>query len=150
MQMLYLVAAMTMSIGVGMFAGPDIQRANLATAGENRAVAFQEQAQIYARSVRRDIRMNPSAYRANPNSPVQISDEALDRAEFGGYQMSGRFRVALLADGSIVPQLTSSALNGPNGLGDESNVVAELVLNPRGKNKVGTIDLAKAGVRISR
>lgn len=148
MQFFYLVTAMTLSIGVNMFAGANMQNETAAKVSENRAVAFEEQAKIYARAVRRDVRLNPSSYRANRGGPVGISNSAHNRAEFGGYQMAGRFQVSLAPNGDIITQLTDAALNGPNGLGQTGDIVAETVLDPV-RQGVGGLNLSSVGVRVS-
>lgn len=149
MHFFYIIVALTLSIGFGTFTAYDSQRMIVQKSEQNRAVAFQEQAQVFARSVRRQVALSPSAYRGvSGRGSITLSDQQLGQAEFGGYKMQGRFRYILESSGRVVVQLTDDALSGPNAItGKYGDTIQALVAAPpEGGGTVGSLDLKQLGV----
>ena len=147
MQFFYIITAMVLSIGVSMFAGFNMQAETTAKINENRADTYEEQAQIYARSMRRQIQVDPTAYTVNSDGPVLLSDQAHTLAEQGGYNFKDRYQLSLSEDGTIITELTDKVLRGPSGLNETASIVSGNVLNPPAGKIIGRNDLSKLGVQ---
>jgi hypothetical protein len=148
MQFVYIVIAMIMSVGVSSFAFPDSQNKLAQTTSRNMAIAYEEQAAVLARSIRRDVQLRPSQYRQiSEKRQMTLTSQQSEAAAFGGYQNNGRYTFSLTSAGQVVPKLTNKALKGPSGLNSTADVVVESLSSPDDGRAIGKINLAQIGLR---
>ena len=117
MQFLIILVAIAMSVGISLFSGMSYHDLTDIKTNRVRMESFAYHSQISARSLRRDIVINPSQY-ADVSTGINyiIPDAKVQASTISGYRPNGRYRYTLTPQGRMLIDLTAKAENGPNGI----------------------------------
>ena len=106
--MLYLIAFMALSAGLGSMAAMEANTWQSDIEARNRVEANIAQRDYVMRSVRRQAQINPRAFPRPVDGPAEVSEDELDDVFNNGFRNLGVTRVRMMPNGTVRARLRNA------------------------------------------